>query len=101
MCKCKVCNKKFNYGDKNSPMLDNKIWNNIVNFYNLKEYEIKAENKFYNQYNGFRKNFKDKDEYHLYICIDCMEKALNRKLTKDDLIGINVPFNEEFEKWYF
>ena len=99
MCKCKVCNKNFKYGDKNSPMLKQEIWDNIVNFYNLKEYERKSFNKFLKLYK--RVGFKDKDEYHLYLCVDCMEKALGRKLTKKDLIGENVPLNQEFEEWYF
>ena len=46
-------------------------------------------------------DFVDKDEYHLYICSDCMEKALGRKLLKTDLIGENIQFNKDFENNYF
>ena len=101
MCKCKVCGKQFVYGDKNSPMLNNNVWNNIVSFYNLNEYEHKAFELYRKVNFGFRKRFKDKDEYHLYICTDCMERALGRKLLKSDLIGKNIPLNEKFEKSYF
>lgn len=101
MCRCKVCNKSFIYGDKNSPMLNQEIWDNIVDFYNLRDYETEAYIRYSKQNFGFKKKFKDKDEYHLYLCIDCMEKALGRKLTRKDLIGENVPLNQEFEEWYF
>lgn len=32
------------------------------------------------------------------ICYPCMEKALGRKLTYDDLIGKDVPLNMEFKE---
>ena len=101
MCKCKVCNKTFVYGDKNSPMLKNEIWNDIVSFYNLNDYEEEAFQAYKRVNFGFRKRFIDKDKYHLYICSECMEKALGRKILKSDLIGENVPLNEEFEESYF
>ena len=82
-------------------MLKNEIWNEIVKFYDLNAYEEKAFEAFKKTNFGFRKNFTDKDEYHLYLCTTCMEKALNRKLLKSDLIGENIPFNEDFEKYYF
>ena len=100
-CKCKICGKEFNYGDKESPMLNNIIWDTIVKYYNLGEYEKKAFDLYSKMNFGFRKHFKDKDEYHLYICSTCMEKALGRKLLKSDLIGENIPLNEKFEKSYF
>lgn len=100
-CKCKICNKIFNYGDKYSPMLNNEIWNNIVEYYQLTDYEKKANELFSKVKFGFCKNFKDKDEYHLYICSDCMENALGRKLLKTDLIGENIQFNKDFENKYF
>ena len=100
-CKCKVCGKEFYYGDKESPMLKNDVWNSIVRHYGLSEYEEKAF-ELYSKVNfGFRRKFRDKDEYHLYICSDCMEKALGRKILKSDLIGEDVPLNREFEETYF
>jgi len=106
-CKCKVCGKQFEYGDKNSPCLVDKKWRKIVNFYNLRNYEIKA-NKLYSAVDPWlNENFVDKDEYHLYICSDCMEKALGRKILKSDLITTSAKteglwyFNKEFEEYYF
>lgn|GEM_PF-4804621 len=82
-------------------MLNNDSWGNIVTYYNLNDYENKAFELYEKVNFGFRKNFKDEDKYHLYICTECMENALGRKILKSDLIGENVPFNEDFEKSYF
>ena len=68
--------KKFAYGDEQSPMLREDVWNSVVKFYNLEEYEKEADKRFLENY-----------EY--------------RKLTIKDLININVPLNVEFEKMYF
>lgn len=100
-CKCKICGKEFSYDGKESPMLNNETWKTIVEHYDLVEYENKAFDLYRKTNFGFRKNFKDDDKYHLYICSNCMEKALGRKLLKSDLIGENVPFNQNFEKNYF
>ena len=99
ICKCKICNKKFNYDGEESPMLNNLLWNKIVKFYNLENYEKEASNRFIKAYE--KKQNIEKDNQHLFICIDCMENALNRKLTKKDLIGDNIPYNKTFEEWYF
>lgn len=113
MCNCSVCNKEFKYGDKNSPMLKNDVWDAVLKHYNLKEEEIEKEEIFYKLYHVKEHIIKSKlakdiidgvlnsKLLHTYICTDCMEKALGRKLTKDDLIGENIPFNIEFEKEYF
>lgn len=102
-CKCKICDRELQYCGDNSPMLNDNIWNNVVSFYNLKEYEETAHNNFMKAYKKWKRGkskFNDKDEYHLYICTDCMERALGRKLLKSDLIGENVPFNAKFEEKY-
>ena len=101
-CKCQVCGKKFAYGDEQSPMLREDIWNSIVKFYNLEEYEKEADERFNENYE-YRKLIGDRhsDDEHLYLCYECMEKALGRKLTIKDLININVPLNMAFEKMYF
>lgn len=99
-CTCKHCGKKFAYGDKNSPMLKNDVWNYIVTTLGLREYELQATRQFDEAYSG-KRQVKDKEEYHLYLCTDCMEKTLGRKLTQEDLIGENVLINKEFEKHYF
>ena len=102
MCKCKVCGKEFKYGDENSPMLKNEVWGDVVRHYELQDYEENAYNAYKKVNFGFgRKRFVDKDEYHLYICTNCMEKALGRKILKEDLMGKDVPFNADFEEKYF
>lgn len=104
MCRCKVCNKQFKYGDEQSPMFVDKIWRDLLDFYNLWRYEAEAESAFHHAYSKYKKGprfaaFCDKDEYHCYICYECAEKALGRKLTKDD-INDSI-FNEPFVKFYF
>ena len=37
-------------------------------------------------------------DYQTFICYPCMEKALGRQLTYDDLIGKDVTLNKEFEE---
>lgn len=104
MGKCKNCGKELKYCGDDSPMLKNDIWNHIVSFYNLESYEKNAFKDFMIAYKKWKRGndkFNDKDEYHLYLCTDCMEKALGRKLLKSDLVGENVSFNKNFEKRYF
>lgn len=103
-CKCKVCGKEFEYGDENSPMLTDKKWRRVVNFYNLKGYEERAK-RLYTKYAPYPTiwnagEIEDRDEWHLYICSDCMEKALGRKILPSDLMTA-VPFNKAFEDYYF
>jgi len=106
-CKCKVCGKQFSYGDKNSPCLTDKKWRRIVNFYNLRNYEKKASKLYVKADPWLNENFVDKDEYHLYICSDCMEKALGRKILPSDLSTAQGKidgmwyYNKEFEESYF
>ena len=113
MCNCRVCNKKFEYGDENSPMLKDDVWNDILKYYNIKEEESEKWELCCELWDAYQYSIKSKkaknviekvldSEYlHTYICVDCMEKALGRKLTKQDLIGENIPFNEDFEREYF
>ena len=97
-CKCQVCGKRFAYGDEQSPMLKNNVQNKIVKFYNLEEYEIEADRKFYKNYS---KSHGFYDDEHLFICYECMEKALGRRIEFSDLINIGVPLNIAFEEMYF
>lgn len=101
-CKCQSCGKRFVYGDEQSPMLRKDIWNKIVKFYDLEQYEKEADDRFHENYE-YRKQIgqRHSDDEHLYLCYECMEKALGRKLEPRDLINIGVPLNAEFEKMYF
>ena len=116
-CKCKVCGKSFEYGDKNSPCLTNERWKQVVDFYNLGKYEKRALRLYTKNLNKWEElnyydletsnDFEDKDEYHLYICSDCMEKALGRRILPADLytaqgkIEGRWHYNKEFEETYF
>ena len=101
-CKCQVCEKRFAYGDEQSPMLKDNIWNNIVKFYDLEQYEKEADERFQENYE-YRKQIgqRHSDDEHLYLCYECMEKALGRKIEPGDLINISVPLNMRFEEMYF
>ena len=101
VCICKNCGRRFIYGDCQSPMLNNKIWNKVVKNLNLKEYEINAEKRYEKHYQKAGWRMSNIEDEHLYLCYECMEKALGRKLKRSDLIGKNVPLNEEFEYMYF
>lgn len=82
---CRVCGKKFDLGDEQSPIFQDDIWNQVL------------------VANGFKKKNKvswiDPLDDSGYICYECVEKALGRKITKDDLA--NVSFNEPFNEFYF
>lgn len=41
------------------------------------------------------------EDEHLYLCYKCTEEGLGRKIRRSDLIGKNIPLNEEFEYMYF
>lgn len=101
-CKCQVCEKRFEYLDEQSPMLKKEIWNQVVKFYNLEEYEKEADDRFYKNYE-YRKQIgqRHSDDEHLFICYECMEKALGRRLIREDLINQDVPLNVKFEEMYF
>ena len=55
-CKCQVCEKRFAYGDEQSPMLKDNIWNNIVKFYDLEQYEKEADERFQENYEYRKQN---------------------------------------------
>lgn len=83
-------------------MLKKSVWDKVVNFYSLVEYEKEAEERFYENYE-YRKiiGHRYSDDEHLFICYECMEKALGRKIEPPDLINIGVPLNMAFEEMYF
>lgn len=48
--KCTVCNKEFYYGDHNSPMFIDEVWNKIINYFKLTNFEKEAAKKFSSYY---------------------------------------------------
>lgn len=98
-CHCTVCDRAFEYGDAVSPMFDDGIWDRLIAYYHLAEHEAEA---FAYQ----KQALSDGDwpycsdrKAHTYICADCAEKALGRRIRMSDLNGSD--FNEEFTKAYF
>lgn len=52
--KCTVCNKEFYYGDHNSPMFIDEVWNKIINYFKLTNFEKEAQEWLIN--NGITDN---------------------------------------------
>lgn len=106
MCKCEICKREFEYGDKWSPMLNNDAWKSVLKYYGISEIETERERILYGLYyiEGITRDaifdISKSDLLHTYVCYKCIEKAMGRKIAKEDLIG-DVPFNKEFEKHYF
>jgi len=103
MCKCEICKREFEYGDKWSPMLNNDAWKSVLKYYGISEIEKERERALYGLYyiEDITRSERIKDDLlHTYVCYECIEKAMGRKIVKEDLIG-DVPFNKEFEKEYF
>lgn len=100
MCKCKCCNKEFEYGDSESPMYTDEVWRKLLNHYKLEKYEVDASNRFYKAYSKWDKSrpFPDREDYHCYVCHECASKVLERKLNKSDIIDctFNIPFMEKY-----
>ncbi|MBD5215545.1 MAG: hypothetical protein HDS78_03370 [Bacteroidales bacterium] len=89
-CYCSVCDKSFQYGDKNSPVFIDSIWRQLVEHYNLTEHEQRAAEEFIK----LRCAKLSNRNAHTFICIDCAEKALQRRLLLTDVA--DCPFNQAF-----
>lgn len=96
--KCTACNKSFNYGDYNSPMFIDKIWNKIITYYGLTNFEKEAARKFISFYK--RGDISYREDCHVFICSECAEKALGRKILTSDINDsvFNIPFREKYFK---
>ncbi len=104
-CHCIVCDRPFDYMDEWSPMLRDDIWNEVIRFYCLEDVEKSNAELFdyyydlYNKYYGTKLGdecFDKAGDYQTFICYPCMERALGRELTVDDLNGADVPINRRF-----
>lgn len=94
---CTICKKEFEYGDKHSPMLNDLVWNQVVHHYRLSKYEKEARHRFLTKWHRGIRDYNPND--HLLICYECMERALGRKLTKEDII--DAPLSKPFIESYF
>lgn len=96
--KCTVCNKEFYYGDHNSPMFIDEVWNKIINYFKLTNFEKEAAKKFSSYHKGGGKDYYP--DHHVFICSECAEKALGREITDKDINDslFNIPFREKYFK---
>lgn len=92
LCKCTVCGRRFDYDGLYSPMLEEDKWKEVIKFYGLEEVEKEANKRCH-----FNTRL-DNENAHVFICLDCMEKALGHKLTINDVN--KFPFNEKFIEAY-
>lgn len=110
MCECNNCGRKFEYGDRWSPVLKGHVWRKVLDNLGIsRETEMRKDRLFLGLYSlkqvalGPEKDAIESiihgPEFHTMICTDCMEKALGRKLTLEDTE--RCPLNKEFEKEYF
>lgn len=87
---CTVCGKSIKYCGTDSPMLINKRWKQVIEFYNLVEYEKEAYKRMCKLHSSNPKFFNP--ENHTFICKKCIEKALGREIQQEDCN--KSPFNE-------
>lgn len=81
---CGGCGKELKFLSILSPVLENNLWGKVLGFFSLSEQRQDAE-------------YPAKEPQ--YICFECMEKALGRKLLLQDLK--QLPFNLYFQLHYF
>lgn len=94
-CYCSVCDRSFQYGDATSPVFTDDIWKFVVSYYNLNEHEKYAAEEFIKLRGADLSN----RNAHTFICVDCTEKALRRRLLLSDVT--KCMFNREFLMKYF
>lgn len=110
MIECNTCGKKFEYGDRWSPMLKDKVWRKVLNEFSISRETERRRYRLFSKLYDLQKEASieeaaaigeiiNRPEFHVFICTDCMEKALGRKLTLEDTE--RCPLNREFEKEYF
>lgn len=66
-----------------------------------KKYKNEAKQRYEEHHVRAGYRMSNIEDEHLYLCYKCMEEGLGRKIRHSDLIGKNMPLNEEFEYMYF
>lgn len=94
-CFCSVCDRSFQYGDAISPVFTDEIWSFLVSHYNLSEHEKNAAEELVKLRGADLSN----RNAHTFICYDCAEKALQRRVLLSDIT--KCIFNREFLIKYF
>lgn len=78
---CSVCGKPFICLPAQSPVIHNELWQEVLDYHDLSEEERAYKNA--------------PTHIPVYCCTECMEEALGRKITKEDVR--NYPFNIYFQ----
>lgn len=86
---CHVCGRELKQLPLQSPVVADVLWSQLLETYGLSENRIGPN----------RTSPKPPAQNPVYICTDCMEKALGRELYLSDIK--NVPFNMFFKLLYF
>ena len=100
---CCVCGKPIEYDGVDSVMLLDDKWDQVLDFYNLHQYEKDASRraqKFYKKCDrrgGL--HLKAPKNIHTFVCNDCIEKALGRPIEITDIN--DSPFNQDYIKTHF
>ncbi|WP_370841529.1 hypothetical protein [Gemmiger formicilis] len=79
-------------------MFIDEVWNKIINYFKLTNFEKEAAKKFSSYYKGGGKDYYP--DHHVFICSECAEKALDREITDKDINDslFNIPFREKYFK---
>lgn len=99
--RCAACGAVLAHDSADSPMLENERWYDVLDHYGLWRVAARAREKNIDAQIR-RGNEEEVDfhnsELHTFVCVSCMEKALGRKLSLQDVV--NGPFNKAFIKKY-
>jgi len=112
-CKCSKCGKRFPYDGLYSPMLENDVWEYVLDKLELKELDNLLENRKHElikemydrienegisydeaQHDMFDKI--DKEDLFLFVCVDCMKEALGHYPSYTEIN--KSPFNANYIK---
>lgn len=93
--KCTVCNKEFYYGDHNSPMFIDEVWNKIINYFKLTNFEKEAAKKFSSYYKG-----EVKIIIQTTMCLSVANVRRRLQVADKDINDslFNIPFREKYFK---
>lgn len=81
---CNICGQELDKLPVQSPMVNDELWNSMLNFYGLSEHRLRP---------------KSPAQTPVFICAGCMNKALGHNISLSDLA--DVPFNLDFILHHF
>ena len=100
---CNVCKRHIEYDSRDSVMLTDANWNKVIRYYGLtrREKEIMSNKIEWIDICSRRGGIRMEPDYeiNMFVCNECMEKALGHKLRKSDMN--NSIFNADYIDKYF